>query len=84
MRHFLTLVMMSDFLAKPLQGHLFCKFRDTYLGHERVATLAASLTVPIEERAEDARIDPACENATTAVHITGTSPKDATYSTWYR
>jgi Reverse transcriptase (RNA-dependent DNA polymerase) len=49
-RHCPTLEMLADFLTKPLQGHLFRKFRDVLLGRRHVDTLAVADMVPLEER----------------------------------
>ena len=49
-RHCPTLAMLADFFTKPLQGHLFFKFRDALLGYTSVVSLAAALPAPIEER----------------------------------
>ncbi len=42
--------MLGDFFTKPLQGHLFRKFRDAILGDTHVHTLTASPTPSTEER----------------------------------
>ena len=48
--HCPTLEMLANFFTKPLQGHLFRKFRDVLLGASHVNTLAATPMQPIEER----------------------------------
>ena len=42
-RHCPTLVMLADFLTKPLQGALFRKFRDVLLGRAHVDSLTCLL-----------------------------------------
>ena len=42
--------MLADFLSKPLQGHLFRKFRDVLLGLAHVSSLRVPLALPGEER----------------------------------
>ena len=42
--------MLADFLSKPLQGNLFCKFRDVLLGHAHVSSLRVPAALPREER----------------------------------
>ena len=49
-RHCPTLQMLADFLAKPLQGVLFTKFRDVLLGYEHINSLALNPTSTLEER----------------------------------
>ena len=42
--------MLADFFTKPLQGHLFRRFRDVILGYSHVNTLRRDTAVPPEER----------------------------------
>jgi hypothetical protein len=51
-RHCPTLHMLADFFTKPLQGHLFKRFRDVILGHRHVLDTLSSLVVPtpVQER----------------------------------
>ena len=48
--HCPTLKMLADFFTKPLQGHLFRRFRDVILGHCPIASLHSSTLAPSEER----------------------------------
>ena len=57
-KHCPTLEMLADFFTKPLQGHLFRKFRDVLLGQAHVDTLVGTLLVPIEERVGEVRLSP--------------------------
>ena len=87
MRHCPTLAMLADFFTKPLQGHLFYKFRDALLGYTSVAALAIAPDVPLEERVGDRRIG-TVDDATTGMHsnseiatwadIVRLTPKDRT------
>ena len=52
-RHCPTLQMVGDFFTKPLQGHLFRKFRDAVMGNHHMDTLATCQPMPIEERVEN-------------------------------
>jgi hypothetical protein len=54
-RHCPTLAMLADFFTKPLQGHLFRRFRDVVMGHCHVNTLRLSHGIPAEERVEEDR-----------------------------
>jgi hypothetical protein len=56
-KHCPTLEMLADFFTKPLQGALFRRFRDVILGYRHIDTLRRDLTVPIEERVKEKRID---------------------------
>ena len=56
-RHCPTLVMLADFFTKPLQGHLFRRFRDVILGHCHVNTLRNDFIFPSEERVGEKRPD---------------------------
>ena len=86
-RHCPTLAMLADFFTKPLQGHLFYKFRDALLGYTSVAALATAPDVPLEERVGDRRIG-TVDDATTGMHsnsevatwadIVRLTPKDRT------
>jgi hypothetical protein len=51
-RHCPTLQMVADFFTKPLQGTLFCKFRDVIMGYKAMDTLAVDAPMPLEERVE--------------------------------
>jgi hypothetical protein len=42
--------MLADFFTKPLQGHLFSRFRDVLLGRTHIDTLAVATIAPSEER----------------------------------
>ena len=48
-RHCPTLETLADFFTKPLQGHLFRRFRDVVLGHRHVNTLRRDFSVSLEE-----------------------------------
>ena len=50
LRYCQTEHMLADFLSKPLQGHLFRKFRDVLLGLAHVSSLRVPLALPGEER----------------------------------
>ena len=41
--------MLADFLSKPLQGSLFCKFRDVVLGLAHLSSLRVPVALPGEE-----------------------------------
>ena len=73
-RHCPTLQMVSDFFTKPLQGHLFRKFRDVIMGDKHMDTLAIDRPMPIEERVGITRqsVDVAGENARD--HTSGSTP----------
>ena len=70
-RHCPTLSMLADFFTKPLQGHLFRKFKAVLLGHAHVDTLVLDPMAPIEERVGEIRLN-AHEDSTTGVVGTGT------------
>ena len=69
-RHCPTLSMLADFFTKPLQGHLFRKFKAVLLGHVHVNTLAEPMVLA-EERVGELRLSKP-EGATTGVLNTGT------------
>ena len=48
-QHCPTLEMLADFFTKPLQGALFCKFRDVILGYKHVDTLSDLLDTAAQE-----------------------------------
>ena len=54
-RHCPTLEMLADFFTKPLQGHLFRRFRDVVLGHCPVTVLRRDPALPSEERVGENR-----------------------------
>jgi hypothetical protein len=54
-RHCHTLATLADFFTKPLQGHLFRRFRDVILGHCHVNTLRNDFIFLPEERVEEDR-----------------------------
>jgi hypothetical protein len=54
-RHCPTLAMLADFFTKPLQGHLFRKFKAVLLGHAHVDTLVLGPRASVEERVGDKR-----------------------------
>jgi Reverse transcriptase (RNA-dependent DNA polymerase) len=56
-RHCPTLEMLADFFTKPLQGHLFRRFRDVVLGHCHVNTLRRDFPASSEERVEEGRAE---------------------------
>ena len=66
--------MLADFFTKPLQGHLFRRFRDVILGHCHVDTLRNDFIFPPEERVGKGRADHDATvtqcNATTVEMIT--------------
>jgi hypothetical protein len=86
-RHCLTLEMLADFFTKPLQGHLFRRFRDVILGHCHVNTMRIHPAYPLEERggenrsnADEATIprdDPTVDDTSTHVHNTSDSDSDS-------
>jgi hypothetical protein len=41
--------MLADFFTKPLQGALFCRFRDVLLGYAHINTLADDLLKHLDE-----------------------------------
>ena len=49
LRYCQTEHMLADFLSKPLQGGLFCKFRDVLLGLAHFSTLRLPAGLPGEE-----------------------------------
>jgi hypothetical protein len=55
--HCPTVQMLADFFTKPLQGHLFRRFRDVILGHCHVDTLRNDFIFPSEERVGEERPD---------------------------
>ena len=77
--------MLADFFTKPLQGHLFRKFKAVLLGHAHVGTLALNPTAPVEERVGEGRSG---EHGYTATGVVGTVPggdrktKNVTKLTW--
>ena len=82
--------MLADFFAKPLQGHLFRRFRDVILGHCHNDTLRINPALSLEERVEESRsstcdADAPDTNATvdnTATHVEDTSTDDTSTGTW--
>ena len=58
--HCPTLKMLADFFTKPLQGHLFRRFRDVILGHCPIASLHDSPVTPSEERVGKGRTGANC------------------------
>jgi hypothetical protein len=52
-RHCPTAQMLADFFTKPLQGHLFRRFKAVVLGHQHVDSLHDVVAVPLEERVGD-------------------------------
>ena len=78
-RHCPTIAMLADFFTKPLQGHLFRRFRDVITGHCHVDTLRLSHNIPAEERFEEDRSKtfvtekPSVVNEKTTVPSTGAS-----------
>ena len=52
-QHCRTLEVLADFFTKPLQGHLFRRFRDVILGHCHIDTLSTNAALPPEERVEE-------------------------------
>ena len=89
-QHCPTLEMLVDFFfTKPLQGHLFQRFRDVILGHCHIDTLRTNTALPLEERVEESRSS-ACDadapdtNASvdnTATHVEDTSTDDTSTGT---
>jgi hypothetical protein len=49
--------MLADFFTKPLQGHLFRKFKAVLLGHAHIDTLILNPMAPVEERVEKDRFE---------------------------
>jgi hypothetical protein len=49
-QHCPTEQMLADFFTKPLQGHLFRKFRAVIMGHEHIDTLKETKPTPSQER----------------------------------
>jgi hypothetical protein len=49
-RHCPALQMIADFFTKPLQGNLFCTFRDVILGYKHVTSLRPTDSASPEER----------------------------------
>jgi hypothetical protein len=70
-RHCPTLAMLADFFTKPLQGHLFRKFKAVLLGHAHVDTLVLNPMAPVEERVGKGRSE-THGNTTTGIANTGT------------
>ena len=84
-RHCPTLAMLADFFTKPLQGHLFRKFKAVLLGHAHVDTLVVSPTCPAQERVGEKRSGNQ-ERTSTGIVGTGTvcdsKSKSDTKETW--
>ena len=90
-QHCPTLEMLADFFTKPLQGHLFRRFRGVILGHCcHIDTLRINPALPLEERVEESRsstcdADAPDTNATvdnTGTHVEDTSTSNTSTGTW--
>jgi hypothetical protein len=49
-KHCPTKQMLADFFTKPLQGSLFRKFRDVFMGHKHIGSLKETMPAPFQER----------------------------------
>jgi hypothetical protein len=71
-RHCPTLAMLADFFTKPLQGHLFRKFKAVLLGHAHVDTPVLDPTATVEERRVEDRRSEDLELTATGVLLVDT------------